>query len=125
VIQPLYCRQRKDYLGWGCHHLTEIKRHYGCGILNPSEPFWFELGYFVDDERWQINKADIKQFLKREAELKRLNLCPLFSLDKVFAEVNKLPDYIDLSKSEWHIVYDTDAGGEGQAVKVWPVEERY
>lgn len=128
VIQEIYCWNYRDKQGWGCKQLEAIKRHY-----YPDSPYelgkdilyWFEVGNFVDanDNLWRIDKKQITKLLKREAELKRLNLCPIFNFDRVVAAVNQMPEEINVAESnQWEIEYSNELGYEPVAIKIRPKE---
>lgn len=122
VIQEIYCWENKDMPGWGCKNLQAIQRHY-CPMvrLYRGEMYWFEIGHFITDNIWRIDKKEIIRLLKREAELKYLNLCPIFDFDKVVAAVNELPDEIDLSTGDqWEAEYSDEPGSERKPIKISP-----
>ena len=100
-----YCKS-----DWGCLRINSITKStlkYEWGI--PLH--WFRFGYFKD-EAWVIDKDKIKNIFKQEAEAKRLDICPVFSLEKVFKIVDSLPEKIELDDN-WMIEYETQLTEKG------------
>ena len=91
--------------GWGCNKLEDIslcQDEYPYGYYNRSKYYWYQFGHF-EDGIWNVDKDKIMKVLKDEAERKHLSFCKHFDINRVYSEVNKLPDTI--------VVEDTDDCG--------------
>lgn len=126
IIQDIHCWADNNMIGWGCKLLTAIKQYYvGMGyvsVMYHRDMHWYEIGHFITDDVWQIDKPQIIYLLKREAKIKHINDCPLFDFDRVIAHVNELPDTIDVSENKhWEIYCKHEPGGNPQPAKIVPV----
>ena len=122
VLQLLGCEQAKssevvgDHCfalnGWGCNRLDEITfsaSHYSYG----SKYYWYDFGQFRDGI-WKIDKERIKEYINGEAERKHLTICSHFDIERVYTEVDKLPDEIIVTDDEtctWEYKYREAAAG--------------
>ncbi len=102
--------------GWGCNKLEDIslcQDEYPYGYYNRSKYYWYQFGHF-EDGIWNVDKDKIMKVLKDEAERKHLSFCKHFDINRVYSEVNKLPDTIvveDTDDCGWQYVYrDAPAG---------------
>lgn len=102
--------------GWGCNQLEEIslsQDEYSYGYYSRSKYYWYQFGHFVDGI-WNVDKDKIKKVLGDEAERKHLSFCIHFDIERVYSEVEKLPDTIVVEDTEdcgWQYVYrDAPAG---------------
>jgi len=86
---------------WGCKQLTSLQKHHSPSRWDMSF-HWYRYGKF-DGDIWRIDKGQILQILKTEAEIKLLAACPAFSLDKIEEFVNQLPDEIIVNE-HWKVV---------------------
>ncbi|MEI6632821.1 MAG: AAA family ATPase [Chlamydiota bacterium] len=125
VIQDRYCLDYHGREGWGCNLLTSIERTMSAHAYSFSRTeYWFSFGSFVSEYIWKIDKDRLLSYLKREATLKNLHICEIFSLDRVASVVNSLPDTINVKDSDlWSIDYDEGIAGdtkEKKAVGVIP-----
>ena len=82
----------KSLHGWGCKWLHTVMRHERFGRHHGIH--WYKMGPF-DGEIQYIDKQDIKDKLSEEAKIKCLQLCPMFSFNKVIHYVDELPNQID------------------------------
>ena len=91
-------KQRGALEGWGCKWLKSINRSI----------VWI----FKADKMWQIDKEKILDTLKRETRLAQVDLCSVFSFEKVERIVESLPDEISLENSEhWEIEFEQNHDG--------------
>ncbi|HMY85198.1 MAG: 26S protease regulatory subunit [Saprospiraceae bacterium] len=113
VVKETYCNLSNTLEGWGCKHLTDIKRHLDSDDhYYSSTEYWYRFGNFESEKVWKVNKALIKEHLKKEAKNKRIEHCPIFSIEKVFKVIDELPDTINLGEgSSWEIEYKEDFFG--------------
>jgi len=108
----------KSLHGWGCKWLCSIIRHENFSMHNGIQ--WYRIGPF-DGTVQYIDKQDIKDKLVEESKAKCLQLCPLFSLQKVFIYVNNLPDQIDPTNDEnWE--YEISPENKSKRIGVRPIE---
>ena len=108
----------KSLHGWGCKWLCSIIRHENFSMHNGIQ--WYKIGPF-DGTVQYIDKQDIKDKLVEESKAKCLQLCPLFSLQKVFIYVNNLPDQIDPTNDEnWE--YEISPENKSKRIGVQPIE---
>lgn len=76
---------------------------------------WWSFGYFDKKGIWHIDKTAIKQRLEEHA-FPYNNICPVFNMDKVYEELEKLPNTIDPQKEKRferdgdRLLYFVDAG---------------
>jgi len=74
-----------------------------------------------EDGIQQIDKQDIKDKLEAEAKEKCLQLCPMFSLRRMFQFVDMLPDSIDPNKDpEWEYLLSEAPETRGDKIGVKP-----
>lgn len=113
VVKETYCNLSNTLEGWGCKHLTDIKRHLDSdGYYYSSTKYWYRFGNFESEKVWKVNKALIREHLKKEVENKKIEHCPIFSIEKIFKAVDELPDTINLEEgSNWEIEYKEDFFG--------------
>lgn len=113
VVKETYCSISQSFEGWGCNFLKDIKRHPNShGHYNSSTRYWYKFGSFESEKIWKINKALIKEHLKKEVENKQLELCPFFLMEKVLNAVDELPETINLEEgASWEIEYEEDFVG--------------
>lgn len=95
--------------GWGCNHLEDIslsKEEYSYYIHNKY--YWYQFGRFIDGT-WNIDKERIKKVLIDEVERKHLSFCKCFNINRVYSEIEKLPETIVVDENNeecgWQYVY--------------------
>jgi len=113
INKEIYCNVNDAQEGWGCMLLTNIRRHISRNYnYDWRSKYWYEFGKFEDDKTWKIDKEQIKEQLRREAEDKKIEHCRHFSFDIIAKVVDKLPDAINLESDEgWKVVYKEDFVG--------------
>ena len=114
VIQEDHCKLAGRKEGWGCKWLKSIIRSIGSNYYYyyGNQYYWYQFGFFKADKIWQIDKKKILDILNRETRLARLDLCSVFSFEKVEKIVESLPDEIDLQNSEhWEIEFEENDNG--------------
>lgn len=113
VVKENYCSIDNTFEGWGCKFLTDIKRHLdGDSYYYSSKEYWYKFGSFASEKVWRINKQLIKEHLRKEIIDKKIEHCPIFSLDGTLKIVDELPETIDLEKgNDWEIEYKEDFFG--------------
>jgi len=115
IFQDEHCFIDSEHKGWGCKFLTSIRldlpqTSYNLGGKNH---FWFQIGSFLNDDTWVIDKKKITQIIKREIDQKELNQCSIFDSTMVLQKVDDLPDEIILSQSEsWAKEYKEEVHGD-------------
>lgn len=109
------CRSRNKNFCFGASEYTE--NPFGCHRLmvhtynNP----WWSFGTFDKKGIWHIDKAAIKQRLE-EHTFPYCDICPAFDMDKVYKELENLPDTINPKKEKRferdgdRLLYLVDAG---------------
>ena len=135
VIEWIRCYSNKDYFenesdychitpgnkslhGFGCKWLCSVLRHGRFGRHNGVH--WYNIGPFLNKIQY-IDKDQIKEMLKAEAELKAMELCPCFSLERAFQYVDLLPDQIDPQQdTEWAYVESGEVTSPHEIVGVEP-----
>ncbi|MDR3364881.1 MAG: AAA family ATPase [Clostridiales Family XIII bacterium] len=123
IDKERYCCVSGSFEGWGCKLLDELDRHLS-KTASYAMKYWYRFGAFAGEGLWKIDKAYIKDYLKKEADEKNLAFCPLFSLDKAFTIVDGLPDEIDTRGSAyWEVEYREDF--EGALIQKQPVGVRH
>lgn len=121
VIQEIHCWVNKDMPGWGCKLLGAIQRHFVGGMrLYPGEMYWFELGHFIEENTWRIDKKEIARLLDRQSKLEHLGLCPRFDFGRIQKAINELPDEIEASDENWGAEYPCDPEAAKVPIKIWP-----
>ena len=101
--------------GWGCNQLEGISyREDEFSYYRQSKYYWYQFGHFVNGV-WQVDKEKIKAMLCDEAQRKHLTFCSCFNIERIYSEVEKLPDTItvvdDDEDCKWQYVYrDAPAG---------------
>lgn len=115
VLPEKHCMDYHGNEGWGCKQLSAVSRntqenhYYG---YYDKQTYWYHFGEFVSDTVWQIDKIKLLETLKREVEIKHVELCNFFSFEKVELIVNSLPDNIDVASSDtWEIRYEEKSNG--------------
>jgi transitional endoplasmic reticulum ATPase len=113
VVKETYCNLNHTFNGWGCKYLTDLKKHLdNDDYYYSSTKYWYRFGNFESENEWKIDKVLIKEHLKKEVEIKKIEHCPIFSIEKVFKAVDELPDSIKLGTgSNWEIEYKDDFYG--------------
>jgi hypothetical protein len=95
---------------WGCKQLNSLQKHHSPSRWDMSF-HWYRYGKFEGDI-WKIDKGQILQILKTEAEIKLLAACPAFSNERIEEFVNQLPDEIEVNES-WKVVTRQELTREG------------
>lgn len=123
VIQENYCWTERIQPGWGCKQLWAIKRYID-PYRSPwrEQLYWWEIGCFITDTTWQVDKKEIKRLLKRESELKNLKLCPIFDFNKVAQSVEELPDAIDTKEESWEVECSKEPGESNKPIRIRPAK---
>lgn len=113
VVKEAYCNISNTHEGWGCKFLTDIKRHLeNDGYYFSLTKYWYKFGSFESEGIWKVNKALIKEHLKKEVENKKIEHCPIFSIERVLKAVDELPETINLEEgADWEIEYKEDFFG--------------
>jgi transitional endoplasmic reticulum ATPase len=125
LLHLLNCEKAKDeevigdhcfaINGWGCNLLDEIGlRDNGYMYYHRNRYYWYQFGSF-ECGKWMINKDRIKAQLKNEVDGKKLQFCKRFDINRVYSEVDKLPEFIIVdeedSDCEWQYIFrDAPAG---------------
>lgn len=91
-----FCRES----AWGCRKLKSVEFLPDFYDRNKG---WFTFGS-LEDGKWKIDKMKVVQVLAREAELKHLESCPNFDIDRIVRAVHALPPYIDIATRNWKLV---------------------
>ncbi len=110
---------------WGCRLLNVIDTSSVEEIKDYSEErvYWFDFGYFEEENLWVISKDDIREGLQLEIEKKYIRHCPFFSMETVEKLLHALPDQVDLnSDKRWQIRYKKTVSGSAmlEAVGIKP-----
>lgn len=113
VVKETYCNTSNALEGWGCKFLTDIKRHLDSdSYYYSSTKYWYKFGSFESEKIWKVNKALIKEHLKKEVEHRKIEHCPIFSMEKVLKAVDQLPETIHIEEgANWEIEYKEDFFG--------------
>lgn len=113
VFKEIYCNISNTVEGWGCKYLMDIKRHLdNNGFYYSRTQYWYQFGSFESEKVWKVNKELIKEHLKKEVENKKIEHCPIFSMERVLKAVDELPETINLEEGEnWEIEYKEDFFG--------------
>ncbi len=107
-----------DLNGWGCNHLEDIsfckdEHSYYCR----NKYYWYQFGRFIDGT-WNIDKERIKRVLKDEVERKHLSFCRCFNINRIYSEIEKLPEAIVVDENNdkcgWQYVYKEAPAGMKQ-----------
>ena len=121
VIPESNCTIYNRETYWSCKFLNEL-------IFDPENYYhqkkgWWEFGKFFSKSVWKIDKEKLIFLLKREADLKHLNLCKVFDFNKVKnIIINEIPAEIDIDKSKnWTYKYETSNSGNLQEQEAKPV----
>lgn len=72
-------------------------------LRNRSEIFWYQLGY-KRWNKWIIDKAGLKALAYNVAEEKKLYSCPIFSLEKIYEIIDKLPNFIPMNDKDFEFI---------------------
>jgi SpoVK/Ycf46/Vps4 family AAA+-type ATPase len=110
---------------WGCRLLDVIDTSSIEEIKDYSEErvYWFDFGYFEEENLWVISKDDIREGLQLEIEKKYIHHCPFFSMETVEKLLHALPDQVNLnSDKRWQIRYKKTVSGSDmlEAVGIKP-----
>ena len=110
---------------WGCRLLNVIDTSSVEEIKDYIEEkvYWFDFGYFEEENLWIISKDDIRDGLQLEIEKKYIDHCPFFQLETIDKLLYALPDKIDLnSDKRWQIRYKKTVSGSDmlEAVGIKP-----
>lgn len=123
VIPENHCKDYWKKKSWGCKFLNEL-------TLEPENSYyqkkgWWEFGRFISKGIWEIDKEKLIEILKREANLKKLNICNTFDFEKVKNVVtNEIPNEIHIDESKnW--VYKYEASGLGNLAEQRPIGIMY
>ncbi|MBF0467103.1 MAG: hypothetical protein HQK88_15405 [Nitrospirae bacterium] len=98
ITNPLFCFGASPYTYnlFGCHR-TMIRD--GAGTLSQC---WYDLGKFINNNVFQVNKEEIAGKLIKEIYPYRI--CPALRRDKIIRGYNIIPSKIDISKEQgWSI----------------------
>lgn len=125
TLNLLNCEQKKmeeivgdhcyAFNGWGCNSLEEISfSEDEYSFYSRCKYHWYQFGYF-ENSIWMVDKEKIKKIITNEIERKHLSFCKYFDINRVFREVDKLPDTIKVDENSeectWQYVYkDAPAG---------------
>lgn len=98
--------ERKE--GWGYSRLSSLNRYLPDNLRDlETHIYWFDLGYFKDDDVWVIDKQRIIGILSQEVQDKEMHLCPAFKMQRVLDIVSRLPDTLDVnSNKNWSKRYE-------------------
>jgi hypothetical protein len=108
----------KSLHGFGCKWLCSVLRHGRYG--RHAGVHWYNVGPFLNKVQY-IDKQQIKDMIAAEAELKALQLCPCFSLERAFQYVDMLPDQIDPQEDyEWVYIESGEVTSPHEIVGVEP-----
>lgn len=113
VVKETYCNISNSLEGWGCKFLSEIKKNLDSNsYYYSSTKYWYKFGNFESEKVWKVNKELIKEHLRQEVENKKIDHCPIFSIDKILNEVDTLPDTIRIEEgANWEIEFKEDFVG--------------
>ncbi|MFT6202859.1 MAG: transitional endoplasmic reticulum ATPase [Spirosomataceae bacterium] len=113
VVKKAYCDLSNTLEGWGCKFLTEIKRYLESDdYYYSSTKYWYKFGNFESEKIWKVDKELIKEHLKKEVEDKKIEHCPIFSMEKLLGAVDQLPETINIEEgANWEIEYKEDFFG--------------
>ncbi|MDP2928992.1 MAG: AAA family ATPase [Candidatus Omnitrophota bacterium] len=107
VIPENHCKIWGEKEGWGCKHLTFIKRNLEFDYYRHRGAYWYEFGHFETPELWKIDKAKLLTALKKEVKLNRVELCEVFKIEKLENIVKSLPSEISVKNTEdWSVEYE-------------------
>ncbi|MFW6348472.1 MAG: ATP-binding protein [Cyclonatronaceae bacterium] len=102
-------QQRQDVRpdGWGYAALDAISRYLPEERERLfTEVFWFQIGHFVQEGLWQVDKHQMLAILRQQAEDKLLHLCPSFDFASTEAIIQRLPEHIDTNENpNWATYY--------------------
>lgn len=121
-----HCLTNEVKEGWSCKCLDRVHRYIPqvCDYRYRDWVYYFDFGYFENQETWVVDKNKLWQYLQKEIAQKRCLICPIFSENKVKEAVNKLPDKISLDNNPYlEIVIEHISDGvtiEERAVKIKP-----
>lgn len=114
AAKDIYCHDDHKRKGWGCRHLTNIKRHLEQRYSHHHYKYWYWFGDFENDyKEWKINKSLLKEALLKEVLENKIDCCAIFSFDKLDKKIKELPDKIVLTDNDsWEIEYEKDFYGD-------------
>jgi hypothetical protein len=87
-----------------------------------STPAWYEFGDFIDESNsiYKIDKNKLRNYLRHETAKHLYFHCPAFSLERMNAQVDYLPDYVDVKNDyRWELKY-----GDINKSKVLGIKEK-
>lgn len=133
VIPLLHCNVTKALPGWGCKLFSHVMRYLSYDHYSPYHSpycedtiYWYEAGKFTSENIWHIDKKELQAYLRKEADNKYLELCPVFNFKNVIAEIKSLPDRIDLTdNADWEKAYYQEAGESQKVIGIQPKEKSY
>lgn len=113
VQKESYCSTDNNTENWGCKLLTNIKRNLDSySYYRSSTDYWYGYGTFESENVWRINKGILIERLKNEIDIKKIYHCPFFSIERVFNQIDSLPEIININEGDnWEIEYVEDFVG--------------
>lgn len=96
---------------WGCRKLIRVSRYINEEFWN--FPMWYRYGYFISESIWKVDKGAIVDALLAEASQRKVEHCPHFSIDRIRAMVDQLPNTISVDGDHWEIQYRLDYLDDG------------
>jgi hypothetical protein len=110
---PKNC-QINDKIGWGCKFLIQPKYHLMYNQIKlTNTSYWYNYGYFSNNNEWTVNKNMLKHIIKNFIKEKGIDLCPHFSYKRFSLQLNKLPDKIIIDGKNFEKHYSTDFNKNG------------
>lgn len=112
--QTEHCNGFDGEVGWGCRHLESVRLILPAYLTYSSSrrQYWYQFGRFSSPSIWSIDKDAILAALTREAESRKIALCPAFQVERIKAALKELPDEIDTTTSKaWEIESIEDPTG--------------
>ncbi len=102
-----------DTFEWGCSRLKSVSKE----INHSFGPFWYDYGYFVDENRWRVDKDRIREVLMDEAKKTCAVDCPLFNEGLMNYCLFNIPDEIFIDGVKWKKTYKQE-WKDGQMINV-------
>lgn len=99
---------------WNCRLLENIKLTPVNKIYHNPEnrKYWFDFGYFEDEENWIIDKKEIIREIKEEIETRKIYMCEYFSMNETLKIIKEnIPGNVRIKSGEWDIRYDKTTDG--------------
>lgn len=102
-----HCYIDSEHFGWGCKYLNPVRLYlHHEDQRKPDSDYWYEYGHF-EDNVWIVDKDRIRLQLDKHIENYLIFLCPAWSDERIDKVLEKIPDSIDLDKTEnWDIIYE-------------------